>query len=200
MKYIKSLSASIILAALVFIPGGMILAEEEAVFLLESQEKIYQPGDVFSLNLKLKSEKPVTSIKSYISFNPQAIQVESIDVKESILPFWWQNEFDNQEGNIFLQASTPSPGETEGLVARINLMAVAVGQARIKIDSPSLILMETDENILNLTASVGPNLEVLLLEEGQGVQNNFLVVIFLGATALVVVAFLTFKKKSVPVQ
>ena len=51
-----------------------------------------------SLDLILKSLQPITSIKSYLTFDSSKLKVESIDYTNNIFSYWWENTFDNKTG------------------------------------------------------------------------------------------------------
>ncbi len=193
MKYIKIFFILIIF--LVSFLANKTLAQEEATFLLSPRSGNYNQGDVFSLELKFNSSEPVTSIKSYLNFNPSTIRVESVDSNAGIFPYWWENIFNNEEGTIQLQASLPAPGEKEGLIAKIKFQVIKSGQANITFDASSLALKPSDENILNLTASVGAQFSLFSPSLATMIKSNVLVSVLSGILLILVIFFLILQKK-----
>ena len=191
MKNIKLLLFLIILIEF-FLPNNL-FAKEEAAFLLSPSSGNYNQGDVFSLELKFNSSEPVTSIKSYLNFNPSTIKVESIDTT-GVFTYWWENIFDNKTGKIKLQASAPAPGGKEGLIARINFKAINKGAAEISFESPSSALKSNDEDILNLTASIGARFSIdsTSSKPAMGLKNILLII---SATLLAIIVFIFIQKK-----
>jgi hypothetical protein len=192
MRNIKSLLILIILIGL-FSPNNL-FAKEEAVFLLSPNSGNYNQGDEFSINLKLNSSGPVTSIKSYLKFDPAAIKVENIDTTGAFT-YWWENIFDNKTGKIQLQASAAAPGIKEGLIAKINFQSIKNGTAEISFESTSLALKADDEDILNLAASVGAEFTI---DPASPISiagsKNILLIIFGVLLVVIIIVFIQKKK------
>lgn len=196
MKNIKTFLILIILIEF-FLPNK-IFAQKEAIFLLSPNSGSYEQGDNFSVEVRLNSPQPITSVKSELKFDQSIIKVESIDSAGSVFPHWWEKYSNNETGKIRLQASVPSPGEKEGLITKINFQAIKKGDANIGFESSSLVLKPNDEDIFNFTASVGAHFSVISSSVGQlGSGGNNILVIALGILlALAVLLFLfVFKKR-----
>lgn len=194
MRHFKALSL-IVLINLLLLPSQL-LAAQEATFILNPSDGQYNQGDNFPVDLKFNSSESLTSIKSYLKFDPNIIQVEEIDVAESVFPFWWEKDVDGKNGTIKLQASAPSPGQTQGLIAKINFQAVGEGPAKITYEPPSLALEVNDQNILNLTASIGGQFNIVSTYLQQTNQWTIILIIVLVIAALVVV-FLFLRKRPI---
>ena len=195
MKTSKQFFCTFIVLTVLFSAIGQASAQEEATFTLSPSSGTYNLGDKFSVELKLDSSQPLTSVKSELSFDPSIVKVADIDSDSGVFTYWWEKFFDNEKGAIRLQASVPSPGQTEGLIAKINFEAVKAGQSTVSFNPSSLALKPNDEDIFNLTASVGANFSVFapILK-----QSSFGLWITLLAIALVLfVVFFVFKKRLV---
>jgi hypothetical protein len=193
MKYLKTVLVLVVLISS-FLPQKL-FAQDNAIFLLSPASATYNEGDRFSVELQLNSPEAVTSVKSYLEFDSSKIKVESIDTAAGIFPYWWENSFDNETGKIQLQASLPSPGAKEGLIARINFQAVQGGQTPVTFDASSLALKPSDENILNLTASVGAQFSLVSPPLITTIKSNMLVSTLVGILILLIIYFVIVRKK-----
>lgn len=195
MKTTKQFFYTFLALAALFLMTGQAFAQKEAAFILSPDGGSYNLGDKFSVELKLNSSEPLTSVKSELSFDPSVVKVVDIDSDSGVFSYWWEKFFDNEAGIIRLQASVPSPGQTEGIIAKINFQAIKTGQSAVSFNPSSLALKPNDENIFNLTASVGAIFSVFgptLKQSSSGPLITILVI----ALALFV-AFFIFKKKLV---
>ena len=180
--------------------SSKILAHEETTFFLSPSSGEYQVNDTFSIELEINSIIGITSLKSYLNFDSSVISVSSIDTTDSVFSTWWENTFDNQEGKVQLQASTPFPGYTgsNGLIARISFRVVDSGTANINYDSSSLALKPDDENILDLTNSLGASFTIPSLESTT--ESKTILTITFGVLLALIILFVIFKKRLIKVK
>lgn len=196
MKNVKPLFFLIILTG--FLLPNILFAENKAVLTLSPDSGNYNQGDKFSIELKLSSLELITSIKSYLKFDPETLKVESIDTT-GVFPYWWENVFENQTGKIQLQASTPPPGEKEGLIAKINFQAIKNGAADINFEPSSLALKANDEDILNLAASVGAEFTINPASPGSTTGSKNILLIIFGVLLAVIIFIFARKKKLIKI-
>lgn len=126
----------------------------EAVFYFFPGDGTFNVDDNFSVDLRVNTSAAIASVKAYLNFDYSFISVTDIDITDSAFSVWWENTYNNSTGEIQLQASMPSPGFIgDGLIAKINFLAINSGTANVTYDSVSLVLKPDDTNILNLTRS-----------------------------------------------
>ncbi len=128
----------------------------EALFEILPANSAISLNGTFSVNLKISASAGVTSLKAYLDFPASLLQVQSINLTNSVFATPWENDFDNTAGKVKLQLSLPSPGfqGSNGLVATVNFRGVGAGNGSITYDASSLALKDNDENILNIANSV----------------------------------------------
>lgn len=139
-----------------------IIVSQKAFFKLLPESGIFNVNGDLSIELRINTTGGITSIKSYLNFNPSLLKVVSIDFTNSDFGNIWEKAFDNKTGKIKIQTSTPAPGFTgsDGLIAKINFKTMATGQASISYDASSLALVPSDDNILNITNSAIANFKI----------------------------------------
>ncbi|MFH1423816.1 MAG: cohesin domain-containing protein [Candidatus Nealsonbacteria bacterium] len=195
MKTFKQFFCASFVFVALFSAIGQTSAQEEAVFILSPDSGSYNLGDKFSVELKLDSSQPLTSLKSELSFDPSIVKVVDIDSESGVFTYWWEKFFDNEKGAIRLQASVPSPGQSVGPIATINFQAIKDGQSAVAFNSSSLALKPNDEDIFNLTASVGANFSVFSPMLKQSSSSFW--VIALAIMLVLFIVFFFFKKRLV---
>lgn len=127
-------------------------AASEANLYFVPSSGIYQKTDEFTVELKLNSQDPVTSVKAYLTYDPAVLSIVSFQVNEGAFPFWPEKE--SVPGLLKLQASIPIPGfQGDQTVATLRLKTEArSGDAAIFVDPSSLVLSSNDENTLHITS------------------------------------------------
>lgn len=127
-------------------------------------EKEVGLGERFSLTVGLQTEENVNAVEAKIDFEPQFLEVVSLDTSSSVFSFFVQKDFDNSRGKITVVAGSPSPGVIgSGRVAKINFRAKKTGETKITISGESKILTNADNrNIFSQPAAV----KLLIKEKG----------------------------------
>jgi hypothetical protein len=140
-----------------FFVSQVVPGPNEAVFEFSPSNGTYNINTVFSVDLRTDSSVGITSVKAYLNFSTSSLQITSLDFTDSVFGSQWEKTFSNTTGKIQIQASAPFPGFTGagGLIVKINFQSTAVGVANITYDPTSLSLTSADQNVLNLSRSVG---------------------------------------------
>ena len=123
-----------------------------ATFSLSPTTGTYEVSEEFNIDLKVKAEDSVTSVRAYLTFDPSLLRVIEIQSNKDAFPYWWEEE--SVDGIIKLQASVPAPGfKGEETIASIRFKATGAGSAQLAYDLSSLALNAQDENILDISSS-----------------------------------------------
>ena len=110
-------------------------------------------GQQFNLLLRAKSPEAANLFASSLNFDPELLEVVSIDTQGSFITQWVNdNAFDNMAGQISLIGGVPTPGyanASNATMATIVLKAKAAGSALIGFGANSAIYRNSDnKNIL----------------------------------------------------
>ena len=123
-----------------------------ATFSLSPTTGTYEVSEEFNIDLKVKAEDSVTSVRAYLTFDPSLLRVIEIQSNKDAFPYWWEQE--SLKGIVKLQASAPAPGfQGEETIANIKFEVIGAGSALLAYDSSSLALNAQDENILDIPSS-----------------------------------------------
>jgi len=121
-------------------------------------------GERFSLTVGLKTEENVNAVELRIEFEPQFLEVVSLDTSSSVFAFFAQKDFDNSQGKITVVAGSPSPGVIgAGRVIRVNFRAKKIGETQIRVGGESKILTNVDNRNLFTQPAVA---KLLIKEKG----------------------------------
>ena len=143
----KRIIVSLVCFSLLILAGG-VWASRQTVFSVSPNSGNYKAGDNFQVELMIRAQEPVTSLKTDLLFDSDLLEVKNIDVNKETFPFWW--ETDIEAGKIVFQASTPAPGfQGEAKVASLSFTAKKEGTVEILLDSSSLALTPGDKNIIS---------------------------------------------------
>jgi hypothetical protein len=173
----RNFHAKISLPLLIFILAGALAvpmhatAQSSATLTLSPSGNNIQVNDAFSVDVQLNTQQPVTSVKTYVTYDPTQLYITSFETQNSEFPYWWEQSFrpETSMGRINIQVSSPTPG-VSGIgasIARINFRAIGMGAARLAYDSNSLALNSADQNILDVAGSSGAIITI-----GQGVSSG----------------------------
>jgi len=178
-------------------------ADSEGIFSLSPSSGSYTVSETFEIVVKMHSSEPVTSLKSYISFNPDLVSVSDLRANHGTFAYWWEEEI--TPGMIKLQSSIPAPGfQGEAEVARFTVQAKQQGTADFAIDPSSLVLTSQDTNILQVQDSF--QARFLLAANSASADNplpsSFLFFAMIAASIMVIImlVLLIGRKKRNPVQ
>ncbi len=148
-----------------------------ANFSLSSLKKEVDLNSFFQVevNLNTKGEK-INAMEAKLNFDPEKIQVISLDTANSIFSLFIQKDFDNEKGVITVIAGLPSPGFSgSGQAFTINLKAVKKGESEIDISSASKILNnDKNNNIFEKSSSLNFSINSYSKTEPQtnGAKSN----------------------------
>lgn len=115
----------------------------------------------FSLSVVLNTQKEnVNTFETKINFDPQFLEVSSIDVN-SIFTFFPQKDFDNKNGLVHVIGASPSPGfNGEEKIFTINFHALQTGETEVGFADGNKILK--DKNSSNIFESAkNTNLQIV---------------------------------------
>ena len=112
--------------------------------------------NLFSVEIRVNTGgAAVNTIKAYLTFDPNVLEVLSISTSGSVATIFTENEPDNLNGTIHITGAASGNGYTgtNGLVATLNLRAKAVGTSTLTFTSDSRVISSTDNtDVLNFTA------------------------------------------------
>lgn len=95
-----------------------------------------------TITVKLTSkDKPVNAVGMYLRFNPDYLQLTSLDTAASFCQFYPEKKYDNQLGTISLSCGSPHPGfKGETTIMSLTFTPKQPGTTLIYTDSTSQIL------------------------------------------------------------
>ena len=121
----------------------------------------YTGQDEISVELRYSGDSvdPITSIKSYINYDPSLRYGTVIDTTNSDFAYWWEKALTRggSLGQIRLQASSPESKKI-ALITTIHFRALKAGSATLTHDESSLALTANDQDVLNVPGSPGATL------------------------------------------
>jgi hypothetical protein len=100
-------------------------------------------GSPFKLSVGINTDnQSVNAVGYYVHFDPNALQVLSLDTKSSFCQFYPEKKYDNINGSISLACGSPHPGfRGENTIMVIEFLPKTVGLTTIRVDPKSQILM-----------------------------------------------------------
>jgi hypothetical protein len=111
--------------------------------------------NLFSVEIHVNTAgEAVNTIKAYLTFDPNVLEVTSVSTSGSIATIFTENEPDNLNGTIHITGAASGAGYTgtNGLFATINFRAKASGTSTLTFTSESRIISNGDNSdILNFT-------------------------------------------------
>jgi hypothetical protein len=111
-------------------------------FIIESPTQVDSSG-TFDLRIIADSDnKESNAVALYVQFDPQKLNIVSMDTSSSFCQFYPKNKFDNNIGNISIECGAPSPGfKGQNTIASIKFMPRNIGETEIEILDKSEILL-----------------------------------------------------------
>lgn len=104
---------------------------------LSPDSGLYKTGDTFSVDILVDTnEQDVVVVAAYLNYDPNALEVVSIDVLDSIFTMEAENIIDSTNGQVKITRGLPSPGvnTANGRVARLNLRGLTDADTEISFD------------------------------------------------------------------
>lgn len=112
-----------------------------------------QVNNVFTVEVHVNTAGvAVNTIKSYLTFDPAVLTVNTISTTGSVATFFTETDSDNVNGTIHITGAASGTGYTgaNGLVATINFQAKGSGTSTLTFTSDSKIFSNADNSdILN---------------------------------------------------
>jgi len=109
---------------------------------LETPDRTIQAGDTFKIDVYAYAHVPVNAIDVTIRFDPDSVEVQSVDRGQSVLTIWTQEPI-IEDGRVVLQGGTFKRGFlTEHKIATINVKANELGQSQF--EATDVILLAGD--------------------------------------------------------
>ena len=87
----------------------------------------------------------VNAVEAYLKFDPEYLEIKSIEKDGSILQIWLENQinFSNTEGTISLAGGLPTPGfRGSGVIVKIKAKTLKSGNTQINFTDKSRILLD----------------------------------------------------------
>lgn len=151
--------------------GALLLTESTTTDMyLETDKQVELVGDQFTVDVMVMSQIPVNVFAGVIEFDPDLLQVASIDYNTSIADLWAEKPwYENGAGTInFAGGSTQSGGfRGTGNLIRITFETKREGNAKLTLHEPRILIHDglgTDSTLptsIDTIVSIGtPNLIV----------------------------------------
>ncbi len=153
MKKLTAVLFSLILSLFSAAPA---LAVGNATLDLSPLTAAKKVDNLFSVEIRVNTAgEAVNTIKAYLTFDPNVLEVLSISTSGSVATIFTENEPDNLNGTIHITGAASGNGYTgtNGLVATLNLRAKQAGTSTLTFTSDSRVISSTDStDVLNFTA------------------------------------------------
>lgn len=124
-------------------------------FFLQTNPNV-KAGDRFAVQLYTNSSVEASNLFSArMIFQPNLVQIENIDITNTFVTLWVENNFDNINGKLNIIGAVPNPGfktlpGSPVLMATANFVATSSGILNIYLNGDSGIYSNsTNKNILN---------------------------------------------------
>lgn len=151
--------------------GALLLTESTTTDMyLETDKQVEIVGDTFTVDVMVMSRIPVNVFAGVVEFDPDLLQVASIDYNTSIADLWAEKPwYENGAGTINFAGGSTMPGGFRGTgsLVRITFETTHGGEAKLTLHEPRILIHDglgTDASLpasIDTIVSIGtPNLIV----------------------------------------
>lgn len=170
---------TIYLEHIVLEKAGIQLTQPKVEFVIQDKMQ-YKIGEIFPIALDINSNGVyINAVQTDLSFDPEKVEVQKIDIKESFANIFIQQEINNEDGYLRLTGGLPSPGYNgvEGHFATVYFKSKEAGIFDIQF-LPSSMVLANDGSGTNVLKSY-PKTSYLIkpeyvTETEQELQNQML--------------------------
>lgn len=130
---------------LIFFPSE---ARAASLNLSGKKEVSLNSQTLINVFVNTKGER-VNTVEVKINFDPQNMEVISLNTNPSVFSIFVQKDFDNSKGEITFVAGVPSPGFSgNGNAFQIIFLPKKLGKTTVSVSSGSKVLSDTDNHDL----------------------------------------------------
>ena len=130
-------------------PPQIIDPDRDVELVLAPRTQEFSEGIPFLVDIKVKPNgQPVTVVNAYLDFNPQFLQIDSIDTGDGTFEVVDLNSFDNVTGTADFSSRTNGPGVAEDFVLATITFIPTAPVGRTAIDFSTVFPRETTATFL----------------------------------------------------
>ena len=136
-------TAAIAFWAVLSIVGFPLSKRTDTSMHIEPVEQIVHKGDVFDVQVIVKSDVPVNVFSAEIEFSQNLLKIKSIDYNTSIANLWAKKPwYSNGSGTMNFAGGTTHHGGFlgEGTLITITFESLAAGEGVISVNNPRILL------------------------------------------------------------
>ena len=109
---------------------------------LDTPTQVNGVGKMFTVKVSLDTKGYfVNAVQSYVQFDPNVLEVETTDTRESFCKFYPENSYSNEKGLIKVSCGSPYPGfNGKNDVVIIQFLPKAIKDTQIALTKDSMVL------------------------------------------------------------
>ena len=128
--------------------------------------KTVKIGEMLDVPVKIDTAgKTINAAEVYLTFDPEAMKVESLSKENSVFELWITGEpkFSNEKGEISFAGGLPTPGFSgEGQIGSVKITLLRSGKQQIKFDSRTRALLNDGQG-----SALPLNLDTIVVKVGR---------------------------------
>ncbi len=127
----------VMVAAMLWLPG---LDRRGATIAIDPPNTLNQAGQLWTASVAVKSNQPVNSVDTTISYDPSLVEVQNVDISDSDFEMKvFEPIVDTKAGTIrFVQTSLQSH-EGQSTIATIDLKGIKQGQLKFGVNQTKIV-------------------------------------------------------------
>ena len=166
------LAFPLVFVAATFLGAAALLHKDQSYLRIESSTEFVNAGESFSVDVFAGAHVPVNAVDIKISFSDTQVEVEGIDVGESVITLWAQDPYIKND-EVILQGGTFRRGFVgEHLIATINLEAKESGTARISADEVTFLAGDGSGNEVTVSDSGEDSLTLFVRNTNGSIEGD----------------------------
>ncbi len=170
-RTVRTMFSFSILGALLLLGASVITSKEVSYIKLTADKSVVQAGDRIALDVYAFAHVPVNAVDITLRFEPDAVDVISVDRGQSVLTIWTEDPVISSD-KVTLRGGTFKKGFLgEHKVATINIVAKQSGQSEFIASNVTLLAGDGKGTPVTVAESNNSSLSVMVYDENESPED-----------------------------